>query len=197
MVRRRWGREPDLPSLNQLEKEHRRLDYRRSYGSSLLGTIYTLIIVAGVSMLASSLLISALRIYSDSMEPTLASGDTVIAVRTKHFRRGDVAAFYYNNKIMVKRVIALPGEMVEIDESGKVTVNKTPLEEPYVKELSLGECDIRMPYEVPEKRLFVMGDNRLSSADSRAVAIGCVSEEQLIGRVIARVWPWKGFGAVR
>lgn len=197
MARRKWGREPDLPTLGQLEKEQKRLDYRKSYGSSLLGTIYALIIVAGISMLLSSLLISVLKIYGNSMEPGLESGDTVVAIKSSRFQRGDIAAFYYNNKILVKRVIALPGELVEIDENGAVSVNGTVLEEPYVKELSLGECDIRMPYEVPEDRWFVMGDNRQESADSRAVAVGCVSEEQIVGKVIWKVWPWQGFGPAR
>ena len=141
--------------------------------------------------------VAALKIYGYSMEPGLESGDTVVAIKSTRFQRGDIAAFYYNNKILVKRVTVLPGERVEIDENGVVSVNGTPLEEPYVKELSLGECDIRMPYEVPEESWFVIGDNRQESADSRAVPVGCVSAEQIVGQVVWKVWPWQEFGLVR
>lgn len=137
--------------------------------------------------------VAVLKIYGYSMEPGLESGDTVVAIKSTRFQRGDIAAFYYNNKILVKRVIALPGERVEIDENGVVSVNGTQLEEPYVKELSLGECDIRMPYEVPEESWFVIGDNRQESADSRAVAVGCIGGADsgkggLEGLVMAGVW---------
>ncbi|MCI8660193.1 MAG: signal peptidase I [Lachnospiraceae bacterium] len=192
-----WNRESKLPTVEQLEGEMDRVQYQKSYKKALRGTIYALIIVAGVSMLIATLLISVLRIYGDNMNPTINSGEMVVAYKTSHCRKGDVAAFYYNNKILVRRVIALPGETVEINEEGTVYVNGNPLSEPYLEGTSLGQCDIRMPYEVPGDQIFVLGDNRQEAADSRMVAVGCVPQEQMLGKVVLRVWPMEQFGFVK
>ena len=130
------------------------------------------------------------------MDPTLSEGDIVISVKSSSFETGEVVAFYYNNKILVKRVIAHPGDWVDINEDGIVFVNDQKLSEPYVSEFSLGDCDIELPYQVPESRLFVMGDHRDVSVDSRNTSVGCVAEEQIVGKIVFKVWPLSGFGKV-
>ena len=130
------------------------------------------------------------------MTPTLEEGNIVISVRGGEYRQGDIISFYYNNKILVKRVIALPGDWVDIDDAGNVYVNEELLDEPYVDEKALGECDIELPYQVPEGRLFVCGDHRSTSVDSRSSTVGCVAEEQIAGKIVFRIWPLTDFGPV-
>ena len=130
------------------------------------------------------------------MTPSLYEGDIVVSLKTTDFGRGDIISFYYNNKILVKRVIAFEGEWVNIDEEGNVYVDGQQLDEPYIDEKALGECDIKLPYQVPDGRLFVMGDHRATSADSRSTTVGCVMEEQIVGRIVYRVWPVSEFGPV-
>lgn len=186
----------DPPTLAQLEKEYRRLNYRQSYGSALRGTIYSLVIVAAAAVLVATLILPVLRIYGESMSPTLENSDIVVSMRGSDFERGDIVAFYYNNKILVKRVIALPGEWIEIDENGVVKINGELFEEPYLVEQALGECDLEFPYQVPDSRLFLMGDHRSVSVDSRSSSVGCVAQEQVVGRLVWRVWPLASFGRV-
>lgn len=131
------------------------------------------------------------------MTPTLEDGDIVVSMKGSDFEPGDVIAFYYNNKILVKRVIAGPGDWVDIDKDGNVTVNGQALEEPYLQEKALGDCNIKLPYQVPDSRLFVMGDHRSVSVDSRNTAVGCVAQEQIVGRLVFRIWPLNGMGALR
>lgn len=184
------------PSRAQLEKELRRETYRQRYLSTLRGTVYTLVVVAAAAILIATLLLPVLQIYGNSMTPTLWSGDIVVSLKGSEFQRGDVIAFYYNNKILVKRVIALPGEWVNIDEAGNVYVNDELMEEPYLTEKAFGECDIELPYQVPDERVFVMGDHRSVSVDSRSTAVGCVAQEQIVGKLVFRVWPASSFGSV-
>ena len=190
-----------MPSSQQLESELNRTRYRVRYRNVLRSTIYTLITVAAVAVLVATLLLPVLQIYGSSMTPTLTDGDIVVSVKQTEFKVGDVVAFYYNNKILVKRVIAQSGEWIDITPEGDVYVGKTKsemylLEEPYITEKALGDCNIEFPYQVPESRIFVMGDHRSQSVDSRNTAVGCVAEEQLVGRLIFRVWPLNLFGKI-
>lgn len=189
----------DLSQLSpdQLQKELEREKYKRNLISAIKGTVYTLITVAAVAVLVAVLFLPVLRIFGSSMTPTLDEGDIVLSLKHSSFKTGDVVAFYYNNKILVKRVIAQSGEVVNIDQDGTVYVNGIEIEEPYISEKALGECDIRLPYQVPDGRLFVMGDQRDVSVDSRNTAVGPVSEEQIVGRIVFRVWPLSDFGVIR
>ena len=183
-----------VPTVAQLEQELKRETYRRRYNRVLRSTIYTLITVAAVAVLVATLFLPVLRIYGTSMTPTTTDGDIVVSVKGGSFERGDIIAFWFNNKILVKRVIAQAGEWVDIDEAGNVSINGEPLDEPYLTEKALGECDIELPYQVPDGRLFVMGDHRSTSSDSRSSAVGCVAEEKIVGKLVFRVWPLGEFG---
>lgn len=187
----------DAPTVAQLEQELKRETYRRRYRWVLRSTIYTLITVAAVAVLVATLFLPVLRIYGTSMSPTMTDGDIVVSVKSVNFDRGDIVAFWFNNKILVKRVIAFPGEWVDIDEDGGVSINGEPLNETYLTEKALGECDIEMPYQVPDGRIFVLGDHRSTSSDSRSSTVGCVAEEQLVGKLVFRVWPFERFGSLK
>lgn len=186
--------EKTAPTIKQLEQELERETYLKKYQRVLRTTIYTLITVAAAAVLVATLFLPVLRIYGTSMSPKLEDGDIVAAVKGSTFKRGDIIAFWLNNKILVKRVIANPGEWVDIDENGNVTINDEPLDEPYLTEKALGECDIDLPYQVPDGRVFVMGDHRSTSVDSRSSAVGCVAQEQIVGRLLFRAWPLREIG---
>lgn len=188
---------PSMPTVGQVEKELNREKNRRGFSKVVRSTIYALLVVAAVAVLVAVLLLPVLRIYGTSMTPTLTEGDIVLSIKGSSFQTGDVIAFYYNNKILVKRVIAYSGDWVDIDDDGNVFVNGQLIDEPYISEKALGECDIQLPYQVPEARVFVMGDHRSTSVDSRSSAVGCVSEEQIVGKIVFRVWPLKGLGGVK
>lgn len=183
-----------MPTTAQLEKELNRIQYRSRYRSVLVSTMYTLIIVAAVAVLIATLLMPVLRIFGSSMTPTLNEGEIAVSVKVGDLQMGDVIAFYYNNKILVKRVIAGPGSWVDISEDGTVSVNGEALDEPYIQEKALGDCNIELPYQVPEGRYFVMGDHRSTSVDSRNTAVGCVATEQIVGRILFVVWPFSSLG---
>lgn len=184
------------PTVAQLEEELRRETYRKRFRQVLFSTVCTLITVSAAAVLIATLFLPVLRIYGASMSPTLSDGDIVVTVAKSNYERGDLIAFWYNNKILVKRVIALGGEQLDMDETGTVFIDGVPLEEPYLAEKSLGNCDIQLPYQVPAGRIFVMGDHRSTSTDSRSSALGCVSEEQIVGKLVLRVWPFQVFGAL-
>ena len=188
--------ELEIPEIDELETELKRVRYRRQYFSALRSTVYTLITVAAVAVLVATLWLPVLQIYGTSMAPTLTNGNIVVSVKGNDFQPGDVIAFYYNNKILVKRVIAVPGDWVDIDEKGTVYVNNQELQEPYLEEKALGDCNIQLPYQVPENRIFVMGDHRSVSVDSRNTAVGCVAEEQIVGKIIFCIWPLNEFGKI-
>lgn len=196
MKKGRREAEVAYPSLEEMEDEIARLKYRKNYGSALRGTLYSLAVVAAVAVLVATLWMPVLRITGASMEPTLTDGQFVAAIKSDKFESGDIIAFYYNNKILIKRVIASAGDWVDMDDDGNVYVNGLFLDEPYLVEKSVGECDIDLPYQVPDGRVFVMGDDRPVSLDSRTTAVGCVSREQVLGRVVFCVWPMATFGAV-
>lgn len=184
------------PTTEQLENELKRIKYKRRYRSVLKSTIYTLITVAAIAILVATLWLPVLQIYGTSMTPTLTDGEIIFTVKTSDFEPGDIVSFYYNNKILVKRVIAEAGDWVNIDENGSVYVNDVPLDEPYLEEKTFGDTDIELPYQVPDGKIFVMGDHRATSVDSRNTAVGCVAQEQIVGKIIFRIWPLNRLGFV-
>lgn len=187
----------ELPELDQLEAELRREQYKNRYGRVLRSTAFSLVVVAAVSVLIAMLLLPVLQISGTSMTESLQDKDIVVALNTSKYKTGDIIAFYYNNNILVKRVIAASGDWVNIDKDGNVYVNDELLDEPYISEKALGDCNITLPYQVPDERCFVMGDHRATSIDSRNTAVGCVSNDMVIGKILFRVWPLSGFGIVK
>ena len=185
------------PTTEQLEGELKRVRYKSRYRSVLRSTIYSLITVAAIAVLVATLWLPVLQVYGNSMTPTLQNGEIIFTVKVSEFEPGDIISFYYNNKILIKRVIARSGEWVNMDADGNVYVNETLLDEPYLDEKAFGDCNIELPYQVPEGRVFVMGDQRSTSVDSRNSAVGCVAQEQIVGKILFRVWPLEKFGWVK
>ncbi|MGN1411761.1 MAG: signal peptidase I [Oscillospiraceae bacterium] len=181
----------NLPTPEQLENELKRIRYKKDFRKVLYNTISSLIVVAAIAVLISMLFLPVLRVTGTSMSPTLMNDELVMCSKRSNFKSGDVVAFYFNNKILLKRVIGVAGDIINIKEDGTVLVNNVALDEPYLDEKSFGECDIELPYQVPDNRIFVMGDNRSISVDSRSSTVGCIADEFIIGRVIVRVWPIK------
>ena len=179
------------------KQELDRIKQNSLFKKIVLSTVYTLVTVAAVAVLVAVLFLPVLRIYGTSMTPTLTEGDYCLSVKGNKFKTGDIIAFYYNNKILIKRVIANAGDWVNIDDQGNVYVNNVILDEPYIQEKAFGDCNISLPYQVPENKTFVMGDFRETSVDSRNTAVGCVAEEQIVGRLIFTVWPLTHFGKVK
>jgi len=188
----------DYPlNAEEIEEELERVRYRGRFGESLRSTLFTLLVVSAAAVLVATLWMPVLRIYGSSMAPTLVDGDVVVSMKTSQFHPGDIVAFYYNNKILVKRVVAQSGDWVDIDTQGNLYINDTYLDEPYLTEKSYGETNIELPYQVPEGRIFVIGDNRELSIDSRNSAVGCVAEEQIVGQLVYKVWPLEEFGKLQ
>lgn len=185
-----------VPSLRQLEAELERENYKSRYAKTLRSTINVLIVVAAVAVLLSMLFFPVFRIYGSSMAPTVNEGEIVLALKGSSFTYGDVIVLSYNNKLLVKRVIAGPGQWVNIDLDGTVSVDGDEIDEPYLQDKAYGDCTISLPYQVPEGRYFVMGDNRSVSQDSRSTLMGCIAEEQILGRAIFRVWPVNAIGGI-
>ncbi len=178
-----------IPGMEEVKAEKERLAYQKRFRNTLRSTIYALVIVAAVSVLLATLFLPVLQVSGTSMEPTLKDQDVIVLAKTGRFETGDLVGFYYQNKLLLKRVIARPGDWVDIDAEGNVSVNEERLDEPYVTNLALGETDRVYPYQVPDERYFVMGDNRLTSIDSRSSSIGCIETDQIVGKVFLRVWP--------
>lgn len=181
----------NLPTSEQLAQEMKRLKYRRDFRRMIVSTISSLIVVAAIAVLISMLFLPVLRVTGTSMTPTLQNDEFVICSEWSKIECGDIIAFHFNNKILLKRVIGLPGDWIDIAEDGTVYVNGEELVEPYIDEKSLGQCDVDFPYQVPENRYFVLGDHRETSIDSRASTVGCIADEYVIGRVFFRIWPWE------
>ena len=193
-MRRR--KEPAVPGVEQLRKELRRTNYNIEYRRVLRSTVSIIVIVAAVAILIAVLCLPVIQVNGSSMVPSLAEGDILVCLATKDIQVGDIVCFYVGNRLLVKRCIALPGQQVDMDEQGRIFVDGQLLSESYVSEFAVGECNIDFPYQVPDNRIFCIGDNRGTSVDSRNTAVGCVSEEQLVGKVLFRVWPIPVFGPV-
>lgn len=185
-----------VPSLNEIQRERKRIRRKDYYKQALRGTVSVLVVVAAVAVLIATLFLPILQISGDSMSPTLEHDEIVVLLKTKKFERGDLIGFYYQGKILLKRVIALPEDEVAIDADGNVYVNGELLDEPYVTDKGLGDCDLEFPYKVPGTSYFVMGDRRSNSVDSRNSVVGCIPQEDIIGKVFIRVWPFSRFGFV-
>lgn len=187
---------PVCPSAEEIEAELKREQYRGNYGRAFRSTVFTLVVVAAIAVLVATLWMPVFQIYGDSMTPTINTDEIVVSLKGSSFTYGDIIAFYHGNKLLVKRVIAGPGQWVDIDEDGNVFVDGEALDEPYITEKAYGDVNIVFPYQVGDGRYFVMGDHRLTSADSRNTTIGCIAEEQIVGRIVYRVWPFGNFGRI-
>ena len=183
----------EMPPLDALQKELKREQYKRRFRRLLRSTVNALIVVAAVAALVATLILPVLQIAGTSMEPSLNDGDIVLLVKKNDLQTGNLCAFYYSNKILIKRVIATPGDYIWIEPDGTVYLNGEPLDEPYVSEKALGECDVEFPYQVPENNYFMMGDHRETSIDSRSSVIGCIAEDQIVGKIFCKFWPLSEF----
>ncbi len=187
----KWQKRTALPTIDQIETERKRYRWKKAYFKALRGTIAVLTYMAAVAALIATLVLPVLQIEGTSMEPTLVNGDVVLLTKTTAFGRGDICGFAWNNKILIKRVIGIPGDWIEIDTDGTVYLNGEKLDEPYAQQISFGECDLEFPFQVPQEQYFVLGDMRESSIDSRNTLVGCVENEQIIGKIFFRIWPLK------
>lgn len=185
-----------LPTLEQIEKERKRLQYKKKYKRTLKSTIAILLVVAALAILVATLWMPVLRIYGSSMVPTLEDGQIVVTVKSTSFKAGDIVAFYHGNKLLIKRYVAGPSDWFNIDKDGNLFINNKALDEPYITDKAFGETNIKLPYQVPDKKFFMIGDNRSVSIDSRNTAVGCIDEDQIVGKIVFRIWPFKNFGAV-
>ena len=186
----------EYPSSAELEAELKREKYKRKYRKTLKSTLFALITAAAAAVLVATLWLPVLQIYGNSMEPTLSEGQIVVSVNAEHMERGDIVAFYYGNKVLIKRYIAGPGDWVNILEDGTVTVNGEEIDEPYLTEKDFGICDLELPYQVPEGSHFLLGDHRKTSVDSRHSSVGCIANDLMVGKIICRVWPLNLLGGI-
>ena len=189
--------EMKFPSSAEVEQELNREQYKKRYTRTLKSTVFALVTAAAAAVLVAALWLPVLEIFGASMTPTLSEGQYVVAVKDNTPQTGDIVAFYYGNKVLVKRCIAGPGSWVDILEDGTVTVNGKAIEEPYLTRKHFGICDLELPYQVPEGTYFLMGDERETSVDSRHSSVGCISVDQMVGKIVYRVWPIETFGIVK
>ncbi len=195
-MKRKTKHRVSVPTLEQLETERNRLRYKARYSRTLKSTIAALVVVAALAVLVSTIWMPVLRIYGSSMSPTINEGEIVISIKGSSFECGDVVGLYHGNKLLVKRVIAGPGQWVDIDKEGNVSVDGELLDEPYLIDKAYGDVNVQLPCQVPDGKYFVMGDHRSTSSDSRNASVGCVADEQIVGRIVYRVWPLADFGSI-
>ena len=186
----------NAPSQAVLEEELAKERSRNKFLQALRSTINSLIVVAAVAVIIAMLVLPVIQIQGTSMSDTLQDRDIVVALRGSGYKTGDVIAFYYNNNILIKRVIASTGQWVDITDDGTVYVDNVRLDEPYISEPARGDCNIQLPYQVPDGKIFVMGDHRATSLDSRNTSLGCISEDMVVGRLLVRVWPIPAIGPI-
>lgn len=189
-------RQLEMPEIPLLVKELKRERNKYRFATVLRSTFNTLLVVAAVAVLVATLLTPVLQIYGSSMTPTLEEGQFVVSIKGNDFEQGDLVSFYIGNKLLVKRVIAGPGDWVDIKEDGTVLVNGEEIDEPYLSEKAFGDCDLELPYQVPESRYFMLGDHRETSVDSRSTVIGCIAKDQIVGKIVLCVWPLVDFGVI-
>ena len=185
------------PAADQIERELERVENKRRFRTVLRNTFAVLASVAAVAVLVSTFLLPVMRVYSNSMTPTISENEIVIAVKTKDIRRGDIIAFYYNNRILIRRVVGMPSEMVSVDDHGVVYINDKIVGEPYVSERALGSSDIEYPFRVPDDGYFVLGDNRTASVDSRNSVVGCITQDQMVGKLLVCIWPFASIRVIQ
>ena len=193
----RKTKELNMPSVRELDEELQRINHRSRFRQLLRSTIYTLIVVSAVAVLVAVLFMPVLRIYGNSMTPTLNEGEIVVSIKGSNIEHGDVVGVYFGSKLLIKRCIALEHQWVNIDEAGNVYVDGELIDEPYLTEKAFGECNLELPYQVPDGCIFVMGDHRETSIDSRNTSVGCIDKENVVGKIVFRVWPLSEFGSIR
>lgn len=191
------GKLTDLPTIEQIEAELKKENTKKEYNKVLRTTIFVLLVVTAAAVIITVLMFPVLEIKGDAMNATLRNGDFIVTGKAAEYSRGDVIAFYYNNTLLVKRIIAVGGDEVDIDEDGNVTVNGQAISEPYVTGKTLGECNVTFPYSVPSDEFFVLGDNRAMSVDSRNTALGTVTQDLIVGKLLFRVWPFGAIGGIK